>query len=264
MRVFALRLVFGSFLIGVVLLSVYLDFIYKQTLAVLILATIFSTLCFFEFAKLVKQRGFQIPLFIPMLILCASYFVPHMELAFFFVLCVYILFLRTSVESSVFCVAGFFYCGLLKFAVIAGQLDIVKPLQHYFYLFLFLVCKGNDTFAYFGGKLFGRHKILPNISPMKTWEGTVFGIIAGTIGGYLVLNFTGLAGKYSSQTLALILFSFAATILGSVGDALKSVLKRWAGVKNSGVIFSDMGGFIDVCDSFLVTAPFVYIALSLA
>lgn len=111
----------------------------------------------------------------------------------------------------------------------------------------------NDTMAYIVGRLFGRHKLIPRISPGKTWEGTVGGILATTVAsglaGPLIL---GLAWAPSCLLGALI------GMAGSIGDLVESYLKRAAGVKDSGRLLPGHGGVLDRIDSLLFVAPLVY------
>ncbi|WP_346316961.1 phosphatidate cytidylyltransferase [Chitinophaga sp. YIM B06452] len=120
----------------------------------------------------------------------------------------------------------------------------------------------NDTMAYIVGSLIGRTPFFPSISPKKTIEGTVGGMIlaiaaAGVFGYFWGEERWGLAWPHW-VALALI-----AAIFGTAGDLLESRLKRLAGVKDSGKIMPGHGGFLDRFDSLLVAAPFAWIYVSL-
>jgi phosphatidate cytidylyltransferase len=115
----------------------------------------------------------------------------------------------------------------------------------------------NDTMAYLVGSFIGRHP-LTKISPKKTWEGTVGGIILsilamGTI-GYIVSSEFDWEAIMQWMSVAAI-----ASITGTFGDLLQSKLKRMANVKDSGQIMPGHGGFLDRFDSLLLAAPFVWI-----
>ena len=126
----------------------------------------------------------------------------------------------------------------------------------WYLVFLVAAGKGNDMAAFSVGKMIGRRKMCPTISPNKTWEGGIAGALAGAAAGYCVLRFTPLNGTYCHVPLpALLGFCLLATLAGQVGDLVKSVLKRWAGVKDSGRLLPEFGGMIDLCDSFLLMAP---------
>jgi phosphatidate cytidylyltransferase len=115
----------------------------------------------------------------------------------------------------------------------------------------------NDTFAYLGGSLFGRHKMIERISPGKTWEGTIFGVLITIILGYII-------GKYFMGEIVLwILLGIMVPILATVGDLVESMLKRQAGIKDTGNIMPGHGGILDRFDSLIFVTPFVFVILKL-
>ena len=115
----------------------------------------------------------------------------------------------------------------------------------------------NDTMAYIVGSLIGRTP-LSKISPKKTWEGTIGGmILAALVIGWLAANFDTIAVFDQSFTWWTLLAAVAA-IIGTVGDLLESKLKRMAGVKDSGSLMPGHGGFLDRFDSLLLATPFVW------
>jgi len=118
--------------------------------------------------------------------------------------------------------------------------------------FLILTTKSGDVGAYFFGKRFGRHKLIPRISPNKTKEGTLGGILVGI--GVALLS-RGLVGLPAGHILFLGLFL---GILGQVGDLAESLIKRDCGVKDAGRTLSGFGGVLDMIDSLLFTAPIFY------
>ncbi len=261
---FLTRLAWTILLVAMLLSAIYIDLTTKYFIAVPIVIAVASTLCFYEFGLMVHLRGIKIPIFFPMLFLFASCFFYPVELGFLLYLLAGLIVLGFRFNQIVFCMVGFYYCGLLRFAIWASDIDGLRHNIHYYYLFILCVCKINDMFAYVVGKLFGRHKIAPKLSPMKTWEGTIAGLCAGTAAGIAVIKLTPLFNNYSLPFFALISFCLAVTILATVGDAIKSGIKRWAGIKDSGHLFGDMGGVLDVCDSFLISLPFTYLILKLS
>jgi phosphatidate cytidylyltransferase len=124
----------------------------------------------------------------------------------------------------------------------------------------------NDTMAYIVGSLIGKTP-LSKISPKKTWEGTVGGIIlAAGVVSFLVplILFGSIAAVWPLIIFFLIPISLIASVTGTIGDLLESKLKRMAGVKDSGVIMPGHGGFLDRFDSLLLATPFVYLYLAIA
>jgi phosphatidate cytidylyltransferase len=116
---------------------------------------------------------------------------------------------------------------------------------------------GADTAALFTGRKFGRHKIAPTVSPNKTWEGAIGGIVASCligIGGSRILDFSIVHGI----VLGLLCGSF-----GLIGDLCASVLKRDLGVKDFGGLLPGHGGVLDRIDSIILTAPITYFYVTL-
>lgn len=118
----------------------------------------------------------------------------------------------------------------------------------------------SDTGAYLIGRLFGKHKLGTPISPRKTVEGTIAGLVVGTSIG-LALGATLLKGTLSMANAAFIGLLLSA--LGQLGDLSASLMKRTAGVKDSGNFIPGHGGFLDRCDSFLFSTPALYYYLEL-
>ena len=115
----------------------------------------------------------------------------------------------------------------------------------------------NDTAAYLVGSLIGRRP-LSSISPNKTWEGTIAGILIS------VLLVTKIMGQYIPLSeKSIFLISIVAAIAGTFGDLVESKLKRVAGVKDSGTMMPGHGGFLDRFDSILLATPFVWLLIQL-
>jgi phosphatidate cytidylyltransferase len=125
------------------------------------------------------------------------------------------------------------------------------------YTVLFAVWAG-DTFAYLAGRLLGRHKMAPSTSPGKTWEGFVFGT-AATIGAAFLILYQD-RHDFLSIAQSLVLGVIVA-LAGPLGDLFESLLKRDAGVKDSGSLLGGHGGMLDRLDAFLFAAPAAYFAI---
>ena len=127
-------------------------------------------------------------------------------------------------------------------------------------LYLLLVVKAADMGAYFVGCSIGRHKLIPRISPAKTWEGFFGGLLSSVV--VSVLFYALAKNSLGALTLrlsdALILAILLGTI-GTVSDLTESLFKRGAGVKDSGRMILGMGGILDVIDSLLFSAPALYV-----
>ena len=122
---------------------------------------------------------------------------------------------------------------------------------------IFIVAFLTDTFAYFTGYLFGKHKLIPKVSPKKTVEGSVGGILGSTI---ICVAF----GYFFKIDLKVIVFlGFFGSIVAQFGDLFASSIKRYVGIKDYGKLIPGHGGILDRFDSVILVAPFVYSVINL-
>jgi len=135
------------------------------------------------------------------------------------------------------------------FALISGLPD-----GPWWIIFLFAVIWSNDTLAYVTGRKFGKRRLCPSISPGKSVEGAVGGLIGGFIAALLVNHFALLGMGF----LSVLVLSMLLGVVGIAGDLAESVLKRGAGVKDSGSIVPGHGGVLDRTDSLIFTIPVLY------
>jgi phosphatidate cytidylyltransferase len=125
-------------------------------------------------------------------------------------------------------------------------------------LFIVFITEINDVFQFIWGKLIGKHKIIPKVSPNKTWEGFIGGILTTTLTGYFLRFLTPFSG-----TEALII-TFFIGCAGFIGDVVVSAVKRDIGLKDTGNLIPGHGGMLDRIDSLSMTAPlFFYIIYNL-
>jgi phosphatidate cytidylyltransferase len=126
---------------------------------------------------------------------------------------------------------------------------------------LFILIWTNDTFAYIVGKSIGRTKLFEKISPKKTIEGFLGGILFAILAGYLISKYYIKANPEFSERSILIWTSIAVIvgIAGTIGDLIESKFKRIAGVKDSGSIMPGHGGILDRLDSVIFVAPIIFL-----
>jgi phosphatidate cytidylyltransferase len=159
--------------------------------------------------------------------------------------------LVTSVQSMAFTLLGVFYIGWLLSYLVLLRLLIDGP--HYVFYVFGVVWLG-DAVALVCGTLFGRHKFAPTLSPRKTIEGAVGGLLGSLCGA--TLGGRWLLGHFT-LTQCLVVGCLLA-VLGQLGDLSESLLKRSAGVKDSGVLIPGHGGILDKVDGILFGAPALY------
>ena len=130
----------------------------------------------------------------------------------------------------------------------------------FFVLYFILVTKFSDMGAYCVGSLIGRHKMIPRISPGKTWEGFGGAIVVSVVASVVFAHFAKNHMEGMTVTHAVIL-GVVLSVGAVVGDLIESLFKREAGLKDSGKLFPGIGGILDLLDSLLFNAPLMYLYL---
>ena len=151
-------------------------------------------------------------------------------------------------------VLGVMYVVLLGGHLVAMRMGFGPQLSKHLLSFFFLVLMGADAAAYYGGKAFGKHKLAPNVSPGKTWEGAVAGMLAS-----LLLAVAAHYWFFPELPLKIALpLAAVMNVVGVFGDLTESALKRSAGTKDTTRILPGHGGMLDRIDSLLFNAPLIY------
>lgn len=125
-------------------------------------------------------------------------------------------------------------------------------------LMILLVVKSTDIGAFFGGRAFGKHKLIFWLSPGKTWEGLACGVLTAALVGAAFAPTIAMLPWWKGMIFGLVIGG-----IGQLGDLLESLMKRDAEVKDSGSLIPGFGGVLDVIDSPLLAAPFAYLLFSL-
>lgn len=121
-----------------------------------------------------------------------------------------------------------------------------------------LLLWANDTAAYLAGVTFGKHRLMERISPKKSWEGFLGGLIVTLLAAWFLSGWFG-----AVNTMGWIIISVIISIAGTYGDLIESMLKRSMGVKDSGSVMPGHGGFLDRFDSAIISFPLVFLFISL-
>jgi phosphatidate cytidylyltransferase len=142
----------------------------------------------------------------------------------------------------------------LGYAYIAlglSSLYFLRQLAGFEWVLLILICTWmNDTFAYFAGRAFGKHKMAPKISEKKTWEGFIGGAVGTIAMPFVLRSFLG-----NISTADILWVAIPCVVLAPVGDLIESKVKRIYGAKDSGSLLPGHGGFLDRIDALLLTVP---------
>lgn len=160
------------------------------------------------------------------------------------------------IKNTFFTIGGILYAvlpfGLLNKSVFYA--NGVEPAQFApkFILGIIFLIWINDTFAYLGGSLIGKHKLIKRISPGKTWEGTIIGV-AISFGASFLFNRLFELGNYTWPLLGIFI-----PVLATIGDLIESKIKREAEIKDSGTLMPGHGGVLDRFDSLIFVSPFVF------
>jgi phosphatidate cytidylyltransferase len=139
----------------------------------------------------------------------------------------------------------------------AGALGLAGPWALLFILFWVWAA---DTGAYFAGRAFGKHKLAPRVSPGKTIEGLVGGVALALV----IVALVSWLAPIQGQPLPLLLVAFITVLASALGDLFESMVKREAGVKDSGTMLPGHGGMLDRIDSITAAIPVALMALTLA
>jgi phosphatidate cytidylyltransferase len=150
---------------------------------------------------------------------------------------------------------------ILAFIYILTPLLLVHLYTQKIILFIFILTWTFDTFAYLFGVKFGKHKIMPSISPKKSWEGFAGGLLFTLIATSVLIKigFLPQNGSYLNFYSTAFFIPFTATL----GDFIESHFKRQAGVKDSGNFIPGHGGMLDRMDAFMITIPVLYLLTNL-
>lgn len=139
----------------------------------------------------------------------------------------------------------------------------VKATGRYFIFIPFIMAFLSDTGAYFAGRFFGTHKLAPVISPNKTVEGAVGGVLMAMVGMLLYCVILQLIFKFRVNYLYALIYGLLGSVCAVFGDLCFSVIKRQTGIKDYGKLIPGHGGILDRFDSMMIVAPLAEILLTL-
>ena len=156
-------------------------------------------------------------------------------------------------KDAALSVVGFLYTALPG----AMGIHIRQTMGMWITFFLFACIWSFDIFAFFTGKIFGKHRIFPRISPSKTWEGLIGGLVFAVIAGLVLNIFVGWSPVKAGVLAGVI------SLVGHLGDFFESAVKRDVGVKDSSALLPGHGGILDRIDALLFATPAFYMIMLL-
>jgi phosphatidate cytidylyltransferase len=186
--------------------------------------------------------------------------------------------MRRAEMSSAYPAAA---ASVFAFAYIALPMAMLVQLRQqiagaFWLLYLLLVVWAGDIFAYFVGRSLGRHLMAPRVSPKKTWEGAAASVVASLMVASLLFTYAlqissfllrvglierrdGLFGLEKPEWWPIVLLTLAVNVAAQLGDLVESLIKRGAGVKDSGTILPGHGGMLDRIDALLFAVPVLWL-----
>lgn len=160
---------------------------------------------------------------------------------------------KYDINDALFLLGGIIFLGIAF-----NQMAIIRTSGLYYLVYLLLITILTDSFAYIIGSLIGKHKMCPSVSPNKSWEGFIGGLVFGTFVGTV---FYATAFDFTGNMFALILATAFLSVIGQIGDLVFSSIKRNYGIKDFGNIMPGHGGVLDRLDSILfVSLAFSYLS----
>lgn len=266
------RIITGFFLVLVAVPVV----IFSDTLLLEVFASLLSGIAVFEMMrclKLDKNFGLSIPSYIMAVLIpftvriCGDF--ESYSLALLATVYIYALFvlayamfsqgkIRSKDAAKAFLFTMYIICGFSCLVATGGL-----PHGTFLLIMVLVVAFATDIFAYFSGMLFGKHKLIPSVSPKKTVEGAVGGtLISATafVGcGYL---YAYIYDGIDPNPITLFVLGVALSIVSQIGDLIASYIKRERDVKDYGKLFPGHGGVLDRFDSVIAVAPLLYVMLA--
>lgn len=251
---------------GFVYVLIFLLAILFSKESYLILTSLFGLVCIWEFCKLIKLKGvigyafFCLTLFL-ILKRVESYAV-SIILGITIISSLHLVYFLFAKKEITFLTDRSKFGLLTRYLIFSMIFLILLPIYKGNYIPNFMICVlmmiwVNDSFAFLVGKNIGRRKLFVSVSPKKTQEGFIGGLVFTLLSSYIISKFNNDFTVTNWLIIALIV-----SVMGTFGDLVESKFKRQANIKDSGTIMPGHGGMLDRLDSLLFAAPFVYLYIN--
>ena len=247
------------FISSIIALPLLFFFVLMGGLYLEVAVGIVSLIALYEFFAALKKKSLKPSEFITYVLLIALYIILHFELSglISIAILIYVAYLlvqylfnpdKKFADVGVTIVAAFYVIFFFYHVVLLSNLE-----PSFYIWYIFIVSWGADTGAYFAGVSFGKHKMMPSVSPKKTIEGAVGGVLSAIL---ISVIFTLFNDK--SFVIYSVFIGITGSLISIVGDLIASRIKREMDVKDFGNIMPGHGGVLDRFDSLLFVTPFVY------
>lgn len=251
---------------GIVYVLIFISAILFSKESYIVLMTIFGFLCIWEFSKMISLKNFAAYLFFPLLLFLMMKTQYNLMISGI---------LTITILSSLYLIYQLYTKKEIKFLDNRSKLGITfryvifsmcflvllpfyeNSFHPYLMISILSLIWVNDSFAFLIGKNFGKNKLFPSVSPKKTIEGLIGGLIFSLLTGLLISKFNLDFSMFNWLTISVIV-----SLIGTIGDLVESKFKRQANIKDSGNIMPGHGGILDRLDSLLFAAPFVYLYIN--
>ncbi|MBA6156486.1 phosphatidate cytidylyltransferase [Tenacibaculum sp. S7007] len=248
---------------GLVYAIIFISAILFSAETYLGLLAVFTAICIFEFSKIIQFKSYVPYVILAFIVYClitekALFTYPFLLgiSLFFLIKFLYQLITNKTISTEnvnqktllnfTYLILPFFFLMSLPFINGEYHSNII--------IAIILIIWTNDSFAYLVGKNFGKHKLFEKVSPKKTIEGFVGGLVFAIIAGLIISKSVTIFSTTNWIFIAIIV-----SVFGTLGDLVESKFKRQANIKDSGNIMPGHGGLLDRLDSLFFLAPFVYL-----
>lgn len=250
-------IIYVALLIGAILFSEY---------AYLLLICLLGFCCVYEFSKLIESKSWAGYIFLPLLLFLmvqrqesSPVFIILLITILSSVLLIYQLLSKKEIQikderTKIGLMLRYVVFSLTFLALLPFYEEGFNPKLMIGFLTIIWV---NDSFAFLVGKNFGKHKLFESVSPKKTIEGFVGGLIFAVVAAFVIYQYNTDIARIHWIVIAVMI-----SVFGTLGDLIESKYKRFANLKDSGNIMPGHGGILDRLDSLMFAAPFVYLYIN--
>ena len=251
---------------GIVYILIFISAILYSKESYIALISLFGFIAIWEFSKMITLKNYAAYLFFPLLLFLMmkrqDNFVVSGILAITIISSLYLIYQLYAKKEIQFSNDRSKLGITIRYVIFSMCFLILLPFYEnsfhpYLMISILSIIWVNDSFAFLVGKNFGKNKLFPSVSPKKTIEGLLGGLVFSLLAGLLISKFNSDFSMLNWLTISVIV-----SLIGTVGDLVESKFKRQANIKDSGNIMPGHGGILDRLDSLLFAAPFVYLYIN--